>query len=181
MSFILSQTRFATFAAFYLIFSLNPGAQTSSSSTSTSTTPSMSSKSSVSERWSYQCKNKHCFISQVLISRNKEKAGIVGAINIAISSQKLPIVTLRFSNTAAKEYGLGIKIDESKPIRVSIQQCDTKVCETNMVADDTMLAELKNGKRFMVAFMNTEKEQTTLPFSLSGFTQAYEKLLTHSN
>ena len=181
MSYILSQIKVATLAALFLFFTLNAGAQTSPNSSSTSTDAPMPSKNSVSERWSYQCKDKHCFISQVLIARNNEKAGVVGAINIALSAQKQPILTLRFSSTAKKEFGLGIKIDEGKPVRVSIQQCDTKVCETNIVVDDTMLAELKKGKRFMVAFMNAEKDQTTLPFSLNGFTQAYEKLLTRGN
>ncbi|MBQ4831332.1 invasion associated locus B family protein [Alteromonas sp. MMG017] len=179
MSYILSQIKVATFAAFFLVFTLNAGAQTHPASPSTAAP--MPSKSSVSERWSYQCKDNHCFINQVLIARNNEKAGVVGAINIALSAQKQPILTLRFSSTAKKEFGLGIKIDDGKPVRVSIQQCDTKVCESNIVVDDTMLAELNNGKRFMVAFMNAEKEQNTLPFSLNGFTQAYEKLLNHGN
>ncbi|WOI38556.1 invasion associated locus B family protein [Alteromonas sp. CI.11.F.A3] len=179
MSFILSQPNIAKLAALLLVFTFNAKAQTHLASPSTAAP--MTSKSSVSERWSYQCKDNHCFINQVLIARNNEKAGVVGAINIALSAQKQPILTLRFSSTAKKEFGLGIKIDEGKPVRISIQQCDTKVCESNIVVDDTMLAELNNGKRFMVAFMNAEKEQTTLPFSLDGFSQAYEKLLTHAN
>lgn len=181
MRYILSQISLATLAFASLFISIATEAQTSTNTLAAPAKASTTKQKTVSERWSFQCEAEHCFISQVLVARNKELAGVVGAVNVAISAENQPILTLRLSPYAKQKVGLGIKIDENKPVRVSIQHCDTKICETNIVIDDTMMKELNSGKHFMVAFMNTNEQQTTLPFSLEGFSKAYEELLATSD
>lgn len=131
--------------------------------------------------WSHECKNAHCFISQVLVARKNKKIGVIGGVSVAIASKQQAVLTLRFNKNAKKEAGLGLKIDNNKAIRTKILNCDAKVCETNIVMDTQMIEELTSGKRLQVVFINNSTgKQTTLPFSLQGFAKAYGKL-THSN
>ncbi|QTH63291.1 invasion associated locus B family protein [Psychrosphaera ytuae] len=139
--------------------------------------PLASNDKSIHGSWSYECNKNMCFISQMIMAKQKGKIGIAGGVNIAIASKQRPIMTLRFNKDAHVPAGIGIKVDANPAIRTKILNCDAKVCETNLIMDAKMLDEMQNGHGLQVVFLNNiSGKQVTLPFSLSGFSEAYGKL-----
>lgn len=132
---------------------------------------------SIHGSWSYECSERLCFISQMLMAKQNDKVGIAGGVNIAIASKQRPVMTLRFNKNAHIPAGIGIKIDNNPAIRTKILNCDAKVCETNLIMDAKMLEEMQRGRGLQLVFLNNiSGKQVTLPFSLNGFAEAYGKL-----
>jgi invasion protein IalB len=127
--------------------------------------------------WSYECAKKPCFISQLLMVKKGEEARIAGGLSLLNLPKKQTLLSIRVSSLAAQKQGLGIKIDNNKDIRVAIEKCSQSHCEINILADNTLLSEMKSGKILGVFYINKKSQkQVSLPFSLQGFPEAYQQL-----
>lgn len=127
--------------------------------------------------WSYECREARCFVSQSLLAKNGTKVGVVAGISIAKANRHGLIMTIRFSKLAELKAGIGLKVDDNKPIKTKILKCDAKVCETNVIMDSQLIQEMQQGKVLQVAYFNKKtRNQTTLPFSLAGLKGAIAKL-----
>lgn len=54
---------------------------------------------------------------------------------------------------------------------------DQKGCYVGVPIDDTLLKTLQSGKILTIAFKSLEKKEITIPIALSGFKEAYAKLM----
>lgn len=73
--------------------------------------------------------------------------------------------------------GVTLTIDGKSPKKEPVQTCDPKGCYVGFPLDAALLKQLQGGKTFSVAFKNLQKQDIKVPISLSGFKEAYSKLL----
>ena len=132
--------------------------------------------------WSYECAKKPCFISQLLMVTAGEEAHIAGGLSLLNLPKKQTLLSVRVSALADQSQGLGIKIDGHKDIRVAIEACSQSHCEVNVLADNTLISEMKSGKILGVFYINKKSQkQVSLPFSLHGFPEAFLRLKNELN
>lgn len=73
--------------------------------------------------------------------------------------------------------GVSLKIDENAAKTEPVQTCDAKGCYVGLAIDPNLLKTLKTGKALTVSFQNLAKKEIRIPITLSGFAEAYKKLL----
>ncbi|WP_195930701.1 invasion associated locus B family protein [Hyphomicrobium album] len=73
--------------------------------------------------------------------------------------------------------GVSLTIDTNPPQKQPVQTCDQKGCYVGVPIDDTLLKTLQSGKILTIAFKSLEKKEITIPIALSGFKEAYAKLM----
>lgn len=129
------------------------------------------------QAWNLLCGNQgNCSLSQ-LVTKDKSATQILMGVNINYSVSNLfPVLMLRLPAKINKSSGVGIKIDDNKPIHVPITQCNSKACQSIIKIDDMFLEEMKNGKVGKIAFSLKSNKQLTLPISFQGFSEAFKAL-----
>lgn len=129
------------------------------------------------DSWSLSCKTSQCIISQMLLVKKEEVSGVVGGLTVTLLPKNQVLLTVRISYKANVKQGLGIKVDQNKNIRVNIGQCTNTACETNIMVDKQLLTEMNSGNILGVFFFNKDTgKQISLPFSLKGFSSAFQAL-----
>jgi invasion protein IalB len=119
--------------------------------------------------WQLSCNNaEKCIITQQVIARRGNQSQVLAGATIAKNATNT-ILTIRVSAVANQQQGLGLKVDSHEAIRVPLQQCDRKVCESNIVLDSLLLQEMQSGDVLTVAFIDTNNKQVSLPLYLQGF------------
>jgi invasion protein IalB len=73
--------------------------------------------------------------------------------------------------------GVSLSIDTNAAQKQPIQTCDQKGCYVGLSIDDALLKSLESGKTLSIVFKSLERNDITIPISLSGFKEAYQKLL----
>ena len=73
--------------------------------------------------------------------------------------------------------GVSLTIDGKTPQKQAVQTCDQKGCYVGLPIDEALLKSLQTGKLLSIAFKSLEKRDITVSISLSGFKEAYNKLL----
>ena len=72
--------------------------------------------------------------------------------------------------------GLGLKIDDKDIGRAGFVRCLTTGCVAEVVMDDTLLGQLKDGKNATFIVFQTPEEGVGIPVSLNGFGPGVETL-----
>lgn len=134
------------------------------------------------QSWSLICGDQgNCSLSQLIVKDKAAKQILMG-VNVNYSvSDLFPVLMLRLPAKINRASGVGIKIDDNKPIQVPITQCTDKACQSIIKIDDTLLNEMKNGKVGKIAFALQSQKQLTLPLSLQGFSAAFSALQSNKN
>lgn len=73
--------------------------------------------------------------------------------------------------------GVTMTIDANPPQKQAVQTCDPKGCYVGLSLDDALLGMLQTGTTLTIAFKSLEKKDISIPISLSGFKEAYAKLM----
>jgi invasion protein IalB len=97
------------------------------------------------------------------------------SINFAFKSD-LGVMIVRLPIALNQKEGLGIKVDDNKPIRLPISNCNEVACQTIVRIDEALLAEFSNGKVAKYAYALKDGKQMILPISLGQFALAYADL-----
>lgn len=69
--------------------------------------------------------------------------------------------------------GATVGIDQAEPETYAFQRCLPTGCQIEMLLDDTIIERMKRGNRGGVAFRDLSGQSITIPFSLNGFTAAF--------
>ena len=72
--------------------------------------------------------------------------------------------------------GATFQVDENTPQQLKFKACDRNGCYANSPITPEMLAVLKKGKQLTVGFQNLAEKPITVPLSLDGFGDAYDKM-----
>ncbi len=117
-----------------------------------------------------------CSLSQVVATDPAGKNVLLGVAVDQFDSPTVPTIHFRFSATALRDAGLGMKIDDVATLRLPISDCDRQFCQANGRIDEKLLGLMRAGKVIQVAFLTAERKQVTVPVSLSGFNVAIDAL-----
>ncbi|MGE3702507.1 MAG: invasion associated locus B family protein [Hyphomicrobiaceae bacterium] len=72
--------------------------------------------------------------------------------------------------------GLGLKIDDKDVGHAPFVRCHNFACYAQVVAENTLIEQLKNGKTAVFIIFQTEEAGIGIPISLAGFSQALAAL-----
>ncbi|MGO9004765.1 MAG: invasion associated locus B family protein [Beijerinckiaceae bacterium] len=72
--------------------------------------------------------------------------------------------------------GLGLKIDDTDVGRAGFVRCLTTGCIAEVVMDEKIITQLKNGKNATFIIFQTPEEGIGIPLTLNGFKEGFEAL-----
>ncbi|MGL4324074.1 MAG: invasion associated locus B family protein [Beijerinckiaceae bacterium] len=72
--------------------------------------------------------------------------------------------------------GLGLKVDDADIGRAGFVRCLPNGCVAEVVMDDTLVGQLRNGKTATFIVFQTPEEGIGIPVSLTGFGKGYDSL-----
>jgi invasion protein IalB len=72
--------------------------------------------------------------------------------------------------------GLGLKIDDADVGRSGFVRCVQQGCLAEVILDDKLLNQLKNGKQALFVVFQTPEEGIGIPVSLAGLAQGFDAL-----
>ncbi|MGP0057923.1 MAG: invasion associated locus B family protein [Beijerinckiaceae bacterium] len=72
--------------------------------------------------------------------------------------------------------GLGLKIDDTDVGRAGFVRCLTTGCIAEVVMEEQIIAQLKNGKNATFIIFQTPEEGIGIPLTLNGFKEGFEAL-----
>ncbi len=127
--------------------------------------------------WSYTESPKGGFISQIISTDPKAENVVMGiSVNFFHSADK-PTMHVRTTANVIRSEGIGFRVDSNPPVRFEFSTCTDKSCTAIIWLDELLLKEMFEGEIATAAFFSTKKNQITVPVNLSGFTNAYSKLV----
>jgi invasion protein IalB len=129
------------------------------------------------EAWTVKCPvGKPCVITQMVMKKQGDSANVIAGVSYFDHSEQ-PILKIRISAKADPKKGIGLKIDQQKPLHLPITNCDEKLCEVNVVADKQLIKDLQSSQVMSVAYiLKSSQQQTAFPVILNGFQQAYRSI-----
>jgi invasion protein IalB len=102
---------------------------------------------------------------------------LVTAVAIRVPAEtRQPIMNIQVPVGLFLPAGIGLRIDDGKPLSLALQTCDLKGCYAATPVSPEMLAALKAGKELTITFQNLTKEAITVPLQLTGFAAAYQRI-----
>ncbi|MBO0734767.1 MAG: invasion associated locus B family protein [Methylocapsa sp.] len=73
-------------------------------------------------------------------------------------------------------HGLGLKIDDVDVGRAGFAQCTPNGCVAQVVMQDKLVEQMKNGKKAMFFIFQSPEEGIGIPLSLAGFKDGFDAL-----
>ena len=102
---------------------------------------------------------------------------LIVLINIRVPSDThTPVALVQLPLGLNLPVGAKFQVDDGKPIELQIQTCENRGCYASTPIAADLLAALKSGKQLSVSFQNLGKETITIPFPLTDFATAYDKI-----
>jgi invasion protein IalB len=74
------------------------------------------------------------------------------------------------------QYGIELSVDGSDPLNYQFRHCDQAGCHAPVEFTDEMFAKLKGGTEGKAFFYTLDGRRIGVPFSLIGFTAAYQEV-----
>lgn len=117
-----------------------------------------------------------CMVSQRVAIDPEGQKVVLGVTVDYADSPAVPTMRIRFSARANVKAGIGIKIDERPEMRLAINNCNSRRCESVGRLTPKVLKLWRRGKNAQVAFIEPGGKQVLVPVSLSGFDAALSAL-----
>ena len=166
-----------------------PGSTTEKKPTATPTSPSTQAAPSAGAAkpqaagpgWAVNCKSGakekelECRMSQTVVLKQSGQVLTNVAFRIPTDTKKLEII-VQLPLGMLLPAGATVQVDENPPQRLNIRACDRSGCFAQAPIAPETLALLRKGKQLKVGFQNLAEKQITIPLSLDGFGDAYEKM-----
>lgn len=77
--------------------------------------------------------------------------------------------------------GIGLAIGNGYQSHVAIQRCTPQGCIVEGTGSDDLLAAMKREASGLIVVKNDQNQEINLPFSLKGFTAAYDAMIKHTS
>lgn len=118
-----------------------------------------------------------CFIEQNLVSGKDKKQRVLG-VQIGYYQKKV-IGNFILPLGVLLKHGVRIVVDGFEFSQsVPYTYCNTGGCAASFQLDEKMIEMLKKGKKMEVMAMGSNGKEFSLPVSLSGFTRAFDELIS---
>jgi len=136
---------------------------------------------SVHHDWQIRCdtppgaKNEQCALIQSVTAEDRANVGIT-VIVLKTADQKSRLMRVIAPLGVLLPSGLGLKIDQTDVGRAGFVRCLPNGCIAEVVMDDKLLGQLRNGKSATFIIFQTPEEGIGFPMSLNGFGEGYDQL-----
>jgi invasion protein IalB len=131
--------------------------------------------------WAVNCrstakqKELECGVSQTLIIKKSGQVLTRVTFRIAADTKK-PEVIVQLPLGVLLAAGATFQVDENVPQALSFRTCGKNGCVANSPVTPEVLATLRRGKQLTIGFQDLKEKPITVPLSLNGFAEAYDKM-----
>lgn len=131
--------------------------------------------------WEIRCETpvgaaaEQCALIQSVVAEDKSNVNLV-VIVLKTSDRKSRLLRVIAPLGVLLPNGLGLKIDETDIGRAGFVKCLPTGCVAEVVMDDKLIEQLKNGKTATFIIHQVPEEGIGLPLALQGFKEGFAKL-----
>ena len=136
---------------------------------------------SVHGDWQIRCEappgaqSEQCALMQSVTAEDRPNVGLT-VIVLKTSDQKSRLMRVVAPLGVLIPSGLGLKIDTQDVGRAGFVRCLPNGCVAEVVMDDNLINQLRNGQTSTFIIFQTPEEGIGFPMSLKGFGEGYDKL-----
>ena len=136
---------------------------------------------SVHGDWQIRCdtppgaQTEQCALMQSVTAEDRPNVGLT-VIVLKTSDQKSRLMRVVAPLGVLLPSGLGLKIDNQDVGRAGFVRCLPSGCVAEVVMDDNLINQLRNGKTSTFIIFQTPEEGIGFPMSLNGFGEGYDAL-----
>jgi invasion protein IalB len=136
---------------------------------------------SVHGDWQIRCdtppgaQNEQCALMQSVTAEDRPNVGLT-VIVLKTTDQKSRLMRVVAPLGVLLPSGLGLKIDNTDVGRAGFVRCLPNGCVAEVVLDDKLIDELRNGQTSTFIIFQTPEEGIGFPMSLKGFGEGFDKL-----
>ncbi len=136
---------------------------------------------SVHGDWQIRCdtppgaQGEQCALMQSVTAEDRPNVGLT-VIVLKTSDQKSRLMRVVAPLGVLLPSGLGLKIDNQDVGRAGFVRCLPNGCVAEVVMDDNLINQLRNGQTSTFIIFQTPEEGIGFPMSLKGFGEGYDQL-----
>jgi invasion protein IalB len=136
---------------------------------------------SVHGDWQVRCEtppgaqSEQCALMQSVTAEDRPNVGLT-VIVLKTSDQKSRLMRVVAPLGVLIPSGLGLKIDNQDVGRAGFVRCLPNGCVAEVVMDDNLINQLRNGQTSTFIIFQTPEEGIGFPMSLKGFGEGFDKL-----
>jgi invasion protein IalB len=136
---------------------------------------------SVHGDWQIRCdtppgaQNEQCALMQSVTAEDRPNVGLT-VIVLKTTDQKSRLMRVVAPLGVLLPSGLGLKIDNNDVGRAGFVRCLPNGCVAEVVMDDKLIDQLRNGQTSTFIIFQTPEEGIGFPMSLKGFGEGFDKL-----
>ena len=119
-------------------------------------------------------KNEVCALVQSVTAEDKDNVGLT--VYFQTFSNGTRVLRVFAPLGILLPPGLGLKIDDKDVGHAPFLRCHTFACYAQVVLEDPLVEQLKNGKTAIFIIFQTEEAGIGIPISLAGFKEALAEL-----
>lgn len=116
-----------------------------------------------------------CALIQSVTAEDRPNVGLT-VIVLKTADQKSRLMRVLAPLGVLLPSGLGLKIDGADVGRAGFVRCLPNGCVAEVIMDDKLVGQLRNGKDATFIIFQTPEEGIGIPLSLNGFGPGYDKL-----
>ena len=143
--------------------------------------PSAAKPKAAGPGWAVNCKSTskekglECRMSQTVVLKQSGQVLTNVTFRIPVDT-KQPEIIVQLPLGVLLAAGATFQVDENTPQQLKFKACDRNGCYANSPVTPEVLAILKKGKQLTIGFQNLAEKPITVPLSLDGFGDAYDKM-----
>lgn len=136
---------------------------------------------SVHDDWQIRCEtppgaqNEQCALFQSVVAEDRANVGLTVLV-LRTADQKTRLMRVQVPLGVLLPAGLGLKVDDKDVGRAGFVRCTLRGCYAEVVMDDNLVKQLRDGKTATFFIFQTPEEGIGFPMSLKGFGEGYDKL-----
>jgi len=115
-----------------------------------------------------------CVMEQRLLNQGGQ---LVAAVIVRVSGDDPePELAMQLPLGIDLAQGVRMKVDQGAAEQLAVRTCESSGCYLEIPLSDELLAKLKAGQTLTLQLKPMEGEAVSLPFTLTGFTAAFNKI-----
>jgi invasion protein IalB len=157
-----------------------PGSATEKKSTAAPTAPT-AQPAPAGPGWAVNCKSEanekglECRMSQTVVIKQSGQVLTNVTFRIPVDT-KTPEIIVQLPLGVLLTAGATFQVDDNAAQRLNFRACDRNGCYANSSVSPDVLATLRKGTQLKIGFQNLAEKPITVPLSLDGFGEGYEKM-----
>lgn len=131
--------------------------------------------------WELRCdtppgaQNEQCVIMQYVTAEDRENVGL-SVVVMKTADKEAQVLRVLAPLGVLLPRGLGLRIDATDMGTTSFIRCLPNGCASEVVMDEPLIEQLRNGEQAMFILFQTPEEGIGVPISLDGFGEGLDAL-----